>query len=154
MSTGTPADTTIAALRGVGLKATGPRLAILRALADDRSHPTAERIHARLRDDLPSLSLSTVYSTLETFIAAGLCRRVRSEGAHLRVDGIVSEHDHAVCAVCRRIFDVDREAIRLPSPPSSLPGGLEVRAMRVEYDVICGECRAIERSGGEHSART
>ena len=138
--------TVVTALREAGLRATGPRVAILGALLDDRSHPTAERIHARLQDELPSLSLSTVYSTLETFITAGLCRRVRSDGSRLRVDGILDEHDHAVCTACGLIFDVDREIFSLPSPPESLPGDLEVRAVRVEYDVMCGDCRKANRA--------
>jgi Fe2+ or Zn2+ uptake regulation protein len=136
-----PPDVPVSALRDAGLRVTGPRVAILRALYGDRSHPTAERIHTRLRDDLPSLSLSTVYNTLETFIAKGLCRRVRSDGAGLRVDGITSSHDHAVCTACGRIFDVERADFRLPALPLSLPGGLEVTGVHVEYDVVCGTCR-------------
>jgi Fe2+ or Zn2+ uptake regulation protein len=131
------------ALREAGLRATGPRVAILSALSDDRSHPTAEQLHARLRGGLPSLSLSTVYSTLETFISAGLCRRVRSSGARYRVDGILGDHDHAVCSSCDRIFDVEREVLQVSSPPAALPGGLEVRAVRVEYEVVCSECRKV-----------
>ena len=136
-----PNAAAVDALRGAGLKITAQRVAILNALHGDRSHPTAEAIHARLRDDNPSLSLSTVYSTLEAFVSAGLCRRVRSDSVRLRVDGIMSHHDHAVCSVCDAIFDVDRELFRMPSPPPELPGGLEVKAVRVEYDVICQTCR-------------
>jgi Fe2+ or Zn2+ uptake regulation protein len=119
------------ALREAGLRATSPRIAILSALLDNRSHPTAEHIHANLRDDHPSLSLSTVYSTLETFLTAGLCRRVNSDGSRLRVDGILSDH-----------------VFRLPEPPAALPGGLEVRAVRVEYDVMCGDCRTTSTAEG------
>jgi Fe2+ or Zn2+ uptake regulation protein len=136
------------ALREAGLRATSPRIAILSALLDNRSHPTAEHIHANLRDDHPSLSLSTVYSTLETFLTAGLCRRVNSDGSRLRVDGILSDHDHAVCGSCGRIFDIDRDVFRLPEPPAALPGGLEVRAVRVEYDVMCGDCRTTSTAEG------
>jgi Fur family peroxide stress response transcriptional regulator len=131
----------INALREAGLRATGPRVAILRALRDERTHPTAERIHASLSGHLPSLSLSTVYSTLETFLSAGLCRRVSPNGTRMRVDGNLSDHDHAVCSACHRIFDVDRSANELKVPPSQLPGGLEVHAVRVEYDVTCQTCR-------------
>ncbi len=132
-----PNATVVDALRGAGLKITAQRVAILNSLHDDRSPPTVEAIRAKLRDDIPSLSLSTVYSTLETFVSAGLCRRVRSDSVHLRVDGITSHHDHAVCSVCDAIFDIDRELFRMPSPPLELPGGLEVQAVRVEYDIIC-----------------
>jgi Fe2+ or Zn2+ uptake regulation protein len=154
MKSAGPTAAVVTALHEAGLRATGPRVAILGALQSDRSHPTAEQIHARLRDGLPSLSLSTVYSTLERFIAAGLCRRVRSDGARFRVDGILSDHDHAVCSACRRIFDVERGIARMPSPPATLPGGLEVRAVRVEYDVMCSECRDNQTAVGDSPSTT
>jgi Fe2+ or Zn2+ uptake regulation protein len=127
-------------LRDAGLKATGPRLAILAALETDRTHPSAEQIHSRLAASHPSLSLSTVYSTLETFVEAGLIRRVNPREGKLRVDGTRGDHDHAVCRGCGAIFDVDRERFPLPEPPATLPRGLEVVSVRVEYEVVCAAC--------------
>ena len=128
-------------LHQAGLKATGPRLCILEAIAHNCSHPTAEQLHASLRQDYPSLSLSTVYQTLDTFIRNGLCRRVTGAGDRLRVDGTPQDHDHAICNVCSEIFDIDRRLFPLPSPPSELPDGLTVTALRLEYEVVCAACR-------------
>lgn len=74
-------------LRQAGLKATGPRVILLTALEQNRSHPTAELLYESLQVDHPSLSLSTVYQTLDAFIRTGLCRRVSEAGNRLRVDG-------------------------------------------------------------------
>jgi Fe2+ or Zn2+ uptake regulation protein len=128
-------------LREAGLKATGPRLAILAALERDRCHPGAEQIHAMLADSHPSLSLSTVYSTLEAFVRAGLIRRVNGSDGRLRVDGTREDHDHAVCRSCGTIFDVARSCYPLPQAPDCLPSGLDVVGVRVEYEVICDDCR-------------
>ncbi len=128
-------------LRRVGLRVTAPRLAILRALERDHSHPTPEQIYETLRRDYPSLSLSTVYETLEAFIRTGLCRRVHGASGRLRVDGTAQDHDHAVCRECGKIFDVSREFLPLPPPPAQLPNGLQVTGVRVEYEVICPACR-------------
>jgi Fe2+ or Zn2+ uptake regulation protein len=134
-------------LRQVGLKATGPRVAILASLEGDRDHPTAEQLYETLRHQYPSLSLSTVYQTLDAFLRTGLCRRVFGAGERLRVDGTPQDHDHAICRTCGRIFDVDRQLLPLPTPPTHLPNGLTVTGLRVEYDVICTTCR--EDSGEE-----
>ncbi|GIX46257.1 MAG: transcriptional repressor [Candidatus Tectimicrobiota bacterium] len=146
----------VARLRRAGLRVTGPRLAILAALEQDPSHPTAERLYERLRPHHPSLSLSTVYETLETFIRTGLCRRVHDGSGRLRVDGTTADHDHAVCRECGTIFDVSREVFPLPAPPTRLPDGLEVTAVRVEYEVICAACRRqapqARRRGGTKTA--
>jgi len=123
------------------LKVTGPRLAILDAVERNKHHPSAEEIHQGLASSLPSLSLSTVYGTLGAFVRAGLVRKLSEVDGRLRVDGVKSAHDHAICRECGAIFDVDRRAVSSPTPPAELPGGLAVLEVRVEYDVVCATCR-------------
>jgi Fe2+ or Zn2+ uptake regulation protein len=134
-------------LRRAGLRATGPRLAILAALEQDRRHPSAEQVHALLAEEHPSVSLSTVYSTLETFARVGLIRRVNGMDGKLRVDGTGEDHDHAVCRECGSIFDVARGCVALSPAPDCLPSGLEVLQVRLEYEVLCGTCRKDDAEG-------
>ena len=128
-------------LRTVGLKVTGPRLAILGALATDRTHPSAEELHQSLLSTHPSLSLSTVYVTLEAFVVAGLARKLPEIDGRMRVDGTTEAHDHAVCRGCGTIFDVAREHCPRLSAPDHLPEGLQVLGVRIAYDVMCTTCR-------------
>ena len=128
-------------LHQAGLKATGARMLILEAIESNCDHPTAEQIHASLRQVHPSLSLSTVYQTLDAFMRHGLCRRVTGASDCLRVDGTPQDHDHAICNSCGEIFDIDRQLFPLPAPPTQLPNGLTVTGLRLEYEVICGACR-------------
>ncbi len=128
-------------LHRAGLKATRPRMVILAALEQDSTHPTAEYLYDTLRRDHPSLSLSTVYHTLDAFIRSGLCRRVSGPGNRLRVDGTPQDHDHAVCHLCGAICDVDREQVQLPTPPGHLSNGLMVTGIRFEYEIICAACQ-------------
>lgn len=131
-----------ARIRAAGFKVTGPRVAILAALLEARTHPTAEQLFQSLKEHYPSFSLSTVYKTLETFLAASLCRRAHGDGMRMRVDGTLDDHDHAVCRVCGRIFDIERAVFPRPAEPPVLPGGLALSAIRVEYEVLCPLCRA------------
>lgn len=126
-------------LRDADLRATGPRLAILAAVEDGKNHPSAEELHASLKEAHPSLSVSTIYNTLEVFLRVGLCRRVSGKGPRLRVDGTLHEHDHAICTTCGRIYDVPRHHALGQSPSPEL-SGMKICRVRVEYDVICGEC--------------
>ena len=138
----------VARLHRAGLKATGPRMVILAALEQDHTHPTAEHLYATLRRAHPSLSLSTVYHTLDVFIRTGLCRRVSGPGDRLRVDGTPQDHDHAVCRLCGAIFDVARDQVQFPIPPGQLSNGLMVTGIRFEYEVICQACQeASDRVG-------
>ena len=128
-------------LRAAGLKATGSRVAILDAVERNCHHPSAEDIYQELVESHPSLSLSTVYGTLSAFVRAGLVRKLSEVDGRLRVDGTKTPHDHALCRTCGSIFDVERDPDTVLTPPSELPGGLAVLDVRVEYDVVCGNCK-------------
>ena len=127
-------------LRQAGLRATGTRVAILGALAEDRRHPTAEMVFESLRERLPSLSMSTVYATLESLLERGLVRRIAGNSGRLRVDGTAQDHDHAVCRRCGEVFDIDRNLIQRPTNPAVLPPGLRVMNLHIEYEVLCPAC--------------
>lgn len=135
-----PAGDAAARLRAAGIRVTAPRLALLAELEQNRSHPSPAEVYARLRGRHPSLSLSTVYLTVEAFAKAGLVRRLPARDGRLRVDGIVDPHDHAVCRGCGSVFDVPAAAAREAVVPNGLPRGARVLGMRVEYDVVCARC--------------
>src|SRR5438445_12454085 len=86
----------VARLHRAGLKATGARMVILSALEQDHGHPTAEQLYETLRQEHPSLSLSTIYQTLDVFIRTALCRRISRLGHGLRVAGAPQDSDRAV----------------------------------------------------------
>ncbi len=146
------ADSWAERLRAAGLRPTGQRLAILAFLESEGWAPSAQHVFAALRRAYPSLSLSTVYETLDAFREAGICRPVAGEGALLRVDGTTSPPDHAVCRECGRIFDVPATQRPRPEPPATLPGDLAVTGMRVEFEVVCGECAREAVAGARRRA--
>ena len=141
-------------LQRVGLRATAPRLAVLEVLEAHRGHPAADEVWAALRRTHPTISRSTVYKTLEAFVATGLCRRITGDGTRLRVDGTRDDHHHAVCRECGTIFDVAPDVFPLPSPPARLPDGLSVTGVRLEFDVICADCRETAPTAVRESRQT
>lgn len=131
-----------ASLHAAGLRVTGPRLAILELLRQDRTHPTAEQVYRRLRPSYPGLSLATVYNALEAFTRRGLCRRVPSDGTSQRFDGTLAPHHHAHCSSCGQLFDLPPEVFSLPAPPEHLPAVGQVRGVHVTLEITCERCRA------------
>ena len=65
-------DGASAALRGVGLRLTGPRRLVLEVVRGSDAHPTAEAVHQMVRCRLPRVSLGTVYRNLRLLVAQGL----------------------------------------------------------------------------------
>ncbi|MEZ4867344.1 MAG: Fur family transcriptional regulator [Caldilineaceae bacterium] len=136
-----PASELAERLRAAGLKVTGPRVAILDAVERNSHHPSAEDIYQELAESHPSLSLSTVYGALSAFVRAGLVRKLSEVDGRLRVDGTKTPHDHAICRMCGAIFDIEPDPNSVPTPPTGLPDGLAVLDVRVEYDVVCAQCK-------------
>ncbi|TAL69375.1 MAG: transcriptional repressor [Bacteroidetes bacterium] len=81
-------------LANAGLKATVQRLVILETLTDNFSHPTAESIFKKIKKDYPSISLSTVYNTLEVFRKHGIVRIVNTDSVTVRYDSVTDTHHH------------------------------------------------------------
>jgi Fe2+ or Zn2+ uptake regulation protein len=122
-------------LRLRGIQPSPQRMRIYEALASTRAHPSADSIHRSLRAELPSLSRTTVYSTLELFVRVGLAQELAIMGSELRFDADVSAHAHFACRSCGSLGDL---ALELPGLPS-LPGGYH--AERAQFFVL-GTCPA------------
>ena len=125
-----------------GLSLTPQRFAIYQVLAGDDSHPSAEEIFRRLKPQLLSLSLGTVYRTLELFEEHGLISRVEVLGDQARFDANQEDHAHLICVRCRRVTDMhDEQILSAPLPKKTL-GGFQVLARRVHFLGICTACQA------------
>lgn len=77
-----------------GLKVTPQRIAILEVILNLNNHPTAEIIVEYLRLNYPSLSMSTIYKTLNTFSKKGIVKKVLTENEVMRYDPILDKHHH------------------------------------------------------------
>lgn len=93
-------------LAQAGLRATRQRLVILESLLTLPGHPTAEQVHRQVISQEPTISLGTVYKALDSFVAAGLTRRVAAaEGTSRRYDADCTEHHHLFCTNTQEIID-------------------------------------------------
>lgn len=92
-------------LKNCNLKVTPQRIAIYNMLYNTTSHPSAETIYRSLEDIHPSMSLATVYKTLDTFKKSGLIQEINVGEDSFRYDANNYTHAHMVCNCCRRVFD-------------------------------------------------
>lgn len=129
-------------LRESGLKLTPQRLAIVRELAEDLSHPTAHGLFERLRGELPSMSFATVYNTLDALARLGLCSaRALTPGA-TRFDPNTGPHHHAVCDRCGAVADLPARPAR---SVAEAPPGFSVRAVEQIVRGVCASCELAAR---------
>ncbi len=135
----------VAKLRTSGLKITHQRLAVVRELAEDVSHPTAQELFDRLKKSLPTMSFATVYNTLDVLATAGLARRLTLHPGPMRFDPTVVEHDHFVCNRCGVVRDVncgERNATGGGGVPTTLEGDeMTVQTVERIFRGFCANCR-------------
>jgi Fur family iron response transcriptional regulator len=111
-----------AKLRAHGMRPTRQRLELAQLMfAEGDRHLSAESLHAEAHAAGISVSLATVYNTLNQFTEAGLLREVAIEGHKAYFDTNTSNHFHYYLEPEGRLMDIpseDLEVIGLPDAPS------------------------------------
>jgi len=120
---------------------TEQRRAILETLHRVRTHPTADEVYAMVREELPRISLGTVYRNLEFLSPAGAILRLDGCGSQMRFDGTTKVHDHVRCTSCGRVDYVPGIPVTLKKTHPTV-NGYEIIGHRLEY---LGYCRACKR---------
>lgn len=144
-------DVILQRVRAAGLKLTPQRLAIVRELATDPTHPTAQELYERLRREQPTMSFATVYNTLDALAAAGLCSSLALAPGPSRFDANMHPHDHLVCDGCGLVRDVRRaveggaDAVAGPVKVA-LADGFQIRAVEQIYRGLCASCASSDRA--------
>jgi len=118
-------------LKGVGLRPTRQRLALLRLLqgGGDR-HLTAEDLHEEARAAGIKVSLATVYNTLHQFTEAGLLREVVVEAGRSYFDTNTSAHHHFLHEDTGALVDIPTERVRVSDLPPA-PEGTQIARVDV-----------------------
>ncbi len=135
--------------RAQGRKMTPQRQRIFGALQGDVTHPSAEAVYEQVREEMPTISLKTVYQTLNELTELGEVAALDLGTGALRFDPNVDvPHQHLVCTSCGKVRDVTVEIGRLSVPPGEVQG-YEVHSAEVVFRGLCGRCRASLPAPGD-----
>lgn len=93
------------AFRERGYKATPQRIAICRYALNSNEHCTAHRIYLEARKEYPTISISTVYTTLNILKDTGLIQEICTPRHQTRFDPNMVPHMHLMCLQCGNITD-------------------------------------------------
>lgn len=133
-------------LRGVALRVTRPRVAVLAAVRD-HPHAETESIIALVREDLGEVSHQAVYDVLRALTIAGLVRRIQPTGSVARYESRVGDnHHHVVCRSCGAIDDVDCAVGAAPCLTASGDHGFTIDEAEVIYWGRCPSCSTAHTS--------
>jgi Fur family transcriptional regulator, stress-responsive regulator len=133
-------------LRGVALRVTRPRVAVLAAVYD-HPHADTDQIIGVARKDLGEVSHQAVYDVLRALTAVGLVRRIEPAGSVARYESRVGDnHHHVVCQSCGAIADVDCAVGTTPCLTASDDHGFAIGEAEVTYWGLCPDCATAHSS--------
>ncbi|MDT8400304.1 MAG: transcriptional repressor [Bacteroidales bacterium] len=92
-------------LRQNNLKVTPQRIAVLQAVDQLHTHPTADEIRDYIQRKYPGIAAGTIYKILDILVEKGLVNRVKTGKDVMRYDGMVEKHHHLYCKKSEDIID-------------------------------------------------
>ena len=131
-----------------GLKVTPQRQCIFRLLHGNDAHPTAESVYAVARVEMPTISLKTVYQTLNDLASMGEIQQLDLGTGASRFDPNVDAHHHLVCTVCGKVRDLYADYAGL-TVPARQRQGFTIGSAEVVFRGVCGECDPTTSRRGE-----
>lgn len=124
-------------LRKHHIRPSNIRIKILKFLLKNRIHPTVEDIYKSLIEEIPTLSKTSVYNTLNLFLEKGIVVGIALDQKELRYDINTNFHGHFKCNKCGIIYDFP---IMISFPNKDQLEGFEITNRDVFFYGSCKEC--------------
>ncbi len=123
------------------MKYSRQRELILETLRKAENHPTAEEIHALVKEQMHHVSLGTVYRNLNQLTEMGMVRKLETAGStSIRYDGRNDEHCHLICTSCGSISDVDIDSLETLDSAMKHHAGFVVHQHEIVLKGLCSRC--------------
>ncbi len=117
------------ALTRRGHRMTRQREVVFECLLGTRDHPTADQVFARVRNQLPSISLATVYNCLESLVECQLIRQINFSKQPSRYCPIHDSEEHYA-----HLYDTDSGSVEDVDLPDNVIDAIR-RALPGDYEI-------------------
>ncbi|MDH7489237.1 MAG: transcriptional repressor [Anaerolineae bacterium] len=132
-------------LRQRQCRLTPQRIALIRVLTSSEDHPTAAQLYDRLRAQFPTMSLGTVYKTLDLLFEMGEVLEISVSDGAAHYDGRKPfPHPHLICIRCRKIRDAESSLAENMTLEITQTSGFRIVGHRLDFYGLCPDCRQAE----------
>ena len=129
-------------LREGDCRITPQRYAVLKVLAQSQDHPSAETIHAELIANYPTMSLATVYKTINLLKREEQVLELEFSDLGNRYDGKKPyPHPHVICTQCGKIIDPSQLDLDEITSKMMEETGFKIHTHRLDFYGICPSCQ-------------
>lgn len=122
-----------------GVKPTYHRIKILEYLMNHENHPTVDIIYENIIGDIPTISKTTVYNTLNLFADNNLIKVLNVTGTETRYDANTDGHHHFLCKKCGGIYNVN-VTCTFACEDHNIIDGNEIHEIHSYFKGICKKC--------------
>jgi Fur family peroxide stress response transcriptional regulator len=146
MSTEAPTtpDALAQRLADSGLRSTPQREVVYGVLLKKRDHPTADEVFVRVKSELPTISLATVYNCLETLVQCDLVRAVNFERGPTRYCPNLRPHAHFHDEQTGATHDIELPAMLLDQVNAILPAAYAAKSVDIIFRGSAGSPRPAQ----------
>ncbi|MBI5178135.1 MAG: transcriptional repressor [Nitrospinae bacterium] len=123
-----------------GLVLTPQRWAVYETLMGMHGHPDVDDVFGKVAEILPSISLNTVYTTLDWLEENGFAHSVLPRDSAKRYDTTNRPHHHLLCVKCGGLTDF-WELYGTDIVPKKIRNQNEVLGVDVTVNILCGNCK-------------
>jgi len=121
-----------------GMKMTPQRMAIIEYLEGNMDHPSASDVYKAVSNKFPTISLATVYNTIEKLKEKGCPKELLIDPDKKRFDSDIKPHNHLICIYCKNIKDIKQGIVLELSDEERQ--GFKIIGNRIEFYGICPDC--------------
>lgn len=136
-----------------GFRFTAQRREVYDAIMARRDHPTAVEVFIRVKEKMPSISLATVYNTLETLTECGLVKHVHRDRESSRYCPNLQPHGHFFCDECGTVFDVPQRTNAKVDEVWAVPRHAVVAHREVSFRGLCPACATKNKTSSRRSGK-
>lgn len=120
------------------IKPSYQRMKIFEYLLKNNEHPTVDEIYKALCPEIPTLSKTTVYNTLNLFMQKGIAKVIIIEENETRYDVDLHVHGHFKCEHCKNVYDIPVTVDQLVQDDMM---GFQINEYHVYFKGLCPKCK-------------
>lgn len=103
-------------------------------------HPTADMVYYSIRQQLPNISLGTVYRNLRFLVEQGDILSLKLGDGKEHFDGHTASHYHFICSECGDIEDIFMDSLDICEAASEHCSG-EITGHSTYFYGLCSKCK-------------
>jgi Fur family transcriptional regulator, peroxide stress response regulator len=116
------------------------KIKIIEYLKNSKEHPNAEQIYKAIKEEIPTITLATVYRNLNEFVDKKLILRFKIND-EFKFDGEIKSHQHCICKKCGKIIDNYQVGLNKYIKQKFNSESFSLEEVNIFYSGLCNECK-------------